>query len=142
MNRQMQCIALAVLAAFAQPVLAQSVSRTDTHTYEDNLGAWVIGQPKASTNVNTGLLVQSNGSATLSGNSLTNSGAMLGNGIGVDVTAGSIVTVDGSPNENGIAGFATGIRSAGTPHPVRNASATSQVGRCLPFVARIRCGCE
>ncbi len=66
------------------------------------------------TNVNTGMLVQSNGKAILSGNMLTNTGAMEGIGVGIDVAAGSIVTIDGSPNENAIVGFDTGIRSAGT----------------------------
>jgi nitrous oxidase accessory protein NosD len=66
------------------------------------------------TNVNTGILVQSNGLAHLSGNSLTNSGTMLNVGTGLDVASGSIVDVDGSPTDNTIVGFATGIRSAGT----------------------------
>ncbi|NUS61634.1 MAG: RHS repeat protein, partial [Lysobacter sp.] len=46
----------ALLAAAVLPAVAQSTSRTDTITYEDNFGAWVIGQPKKSTNVDTGLV--------------------------------------------------------------------------------------
>jgi hypothetical protein len=64
------------------------------------------------TNVHTGVLVQSNGVALLSDNSLTGNGAAFS--IGVDVTAGSIVTIDDSVGDNDITGFDTGIRSAGT----------------------------
>lgn len=56
MIRRLATSLLAAVAAAALPAAAQSVSRTDTHTYEDNLGAWVLGQPKQSTNVNTGLV--------------------------------------------------------------------------------------
>ncbi|MBA3483206.1 MAG: hypothetical protein H0T51_15465, partial [Pirellulales bacterium] len=81
-------------------------------SFAGNLPVHVTGNTL--TNVNTGFLIQSNGVANLSGNSLTNSGAMAGVGIGVDVAAGSVVAIDGSVNENTITGFATGIRSAGT----------------------------
>jgi RHS repeat-associated protein len=40
------------------PVGAQTYTKTDTHTYEDNLDLWVIGQPGATTNVNTGFVEQ------------------------------------------------------------------------------------
>jgi parallel beta-helix repeat protein len=67
------------------------------------------------TDVDTGVMVGGiNASALLSNNSLTNSGAMENVGIGVDVAAGSTVTLDGSPSENSIVGFNFGIRSAGT----------------------------
>ena len=62
-------------------------------------------------NVNTGVLVQSNGLAHLTGNTLTNTG---GTGIGVDVVAGSVLTLDASVGSNTISGFASGVRSAGT----------------------------
>ena len=58
----MNCIRIAVsmlasaLATLALPVAAQTYSRTDTYTYEDNLDLWVLGQPKAAINVNTGLV--------------------------------------------------------------------------------------
>lgn len=71
-------------------------------------------------NVETGILVQNNGSANLSANTLTNSGSMLGQGVGVSVTSGSTVNIDGSPAENTIIGFATGITSAGTLTVVDN----------------------
>jgi len=48
-------LTLGVLLASPQ-THAQTYSRTDTITYEDNLSLWVIGQPKTSTNVNTGLV--------------------------------------------------------------------------------------
>jgi parallel beta-helix repeat protein len=70
--------------------------------------------------VETGILVQNNGSAILSGNTLTNSGSMDGVGIGVDVRAGSIVSIDGSVVDNEISGFATGILSAGTLFVIGN----------------------
>jgi uncharacterized delta-60 repeat protein len=63
------------------------------------------------TDVNTGILVQSNGSATLAGNSLTNSGGV---GTGVSVAAGSSAQINGTTNENAIAGFATGILASGS----------------------------
>ncbi len=66
------------------------------------------------TNVATGMLIRSNGSATLTGNSFTNSGAMLHVGIGVDVAAGSTAELDGGASENSIVGFDTAIRSDGT----------------------------
>lgn len=66
------------------------------------------------TNVNTGFLIQSNGVANLTGNTLTNSGAMAGVGTGVDITAGSVVSVNGAADENAISGFLTGVRSSGT----------------------------
>ena len=72
------------------------------------------------TNVNTGFLVQSNGKATFTGNSLTNSGAMFQVGKGIEVLAGSVVTIDGSPDENAIVGFGTGILAAGTVTVVDN----------------------
>jgi SdrD B-like domain/FG-GAP-like repeat/Right handed beta helix region len=66
------------------------------------------------TNTNTGVLIQSNGLALLSDNTLSNSGAMAGVGTGVQVTAGSIATIDDSTNDNDIVGFATGIRVQGS----------------------------
>ncbi|HJR73088.1 MAG TPA: RHS repeat protein, partial [Luteimonas sp.] len=52
------CTAALLLAATASvaPANAQTHTRTDTLTYEDNLSKWVIGQPKSSTNVETGLI--------------------------------------------------------------------------------------
>ncbi len=52
------CTAALLLAATASvaPANAQTYTRTDTLTYEDNLSKWVIGQPKSSTNVETGLI--------------------------------------------------------------------------------------
>ena len=47
-------MALSLIAMSAAQ--AQTYSRTDTITYEDNLALWVIGQQKTSTNVNTGLI--------------------------------------------------------------------------------------
>ncbi|MCC7086779.1 MAG: right-handed parallel beta-helix repeat-containing protein [Pirellulales bacterium] len=66
------------------------------------------------TNVRTGFLVQSNGLAHFSDNSMTNTGAMLGVGTGIDVRSGSIVDIDDSTDDNGMVGFATGIKTAGT----------------------------
>jgi VCBS repeat-containing protein len=66
------------------------------------------------TNVGTGFLIQSNGVAHLSDNSLTNSGYMLHVGTGIDVAAGSVVTINDSTDDNDIVGFDTAIRSAGT----------------------------
>lgn len=70
-------------------------------------------------NVNTGVLVQSNGVALLSNNILDNSG-VTGTGIGVDVLAGSVVTINDSVGENDIIGFATGIHVAGSSTIVNN----------------------
>ena len=72
------------------------------------------------TNVNTGLLIRSNGVALLSDNTLTNSGAMTGLGIGINIAAGSVVTIDDSVGDNEISGFATGIQSAGTVDVIDN----------------------
>jgi YD repeat-containing protein len=47
--------ALLALAA-ATDGHAQSFSRTDATTYDDNLHLWVIGQPRKSTNLDTGLV--------------------------------------------------------------------------------------
>ncbi len=66
------------------------------------------------TNVKTGLLVRSSGSARVAGNSFTNSGAMAGQGIAVQVMGGSSAIIDGTASENQISGFATGIQSSGT----------------------------
>ncbi len=74
----------------------------------------VVLSGNALTNVNVGFLVQSNGQATLSGNTLTNTGTMEHVGTGVDVASGSTVTLDGSSSENTIVGFATGVHAVGT----------------------------
>jgi hypothetical protein len=65
-------------------------------------------------NVATGVLLQSNGKATITGSSFTNTGAMAGQGTAVSVAAGSSATVDGSTDENAITGFGSGILAAGT----------------------------
>jgi nitrous oxidase accessory protein NosD len=81
---------------------------------QSSLSGAVALEGNAITNVNTSVLIQSSGVATLIGNTLINSGAMAGIGIGVDVAAGSVVIIDGSATENEIAGFGSGVRSAGT----------------------------
>lgn len=65
-------------------------------------------------NVETGILVQNNGSAHLSDNTLTNSGAMVDIGTGVQVLAGSIVTIDNTGGgDDTITGFAIGVEAKG-----------------------------
>ena len=56
MNGKTLAVALALSAAGAVDANAQTYTRTDTTTYEDNLDKWVIGQPMASVNVDTGLV--------------------------------------------------------------------------------------
>lgn len=46
---------VACLGALPLPSQAQAYSRTDTTTYYDDLGKWVLGQVKSSVNQNTGL---------------------------------------------------------------------------------------
>ncbi|MCC8361806.1 RHS repeat protein [Lysobacter sp. A6] len=55
MKRIATTVLAASLAASVLPAAAQTYTRTDTQTYEDNLASWVLGQPKKSTNDNTGL---------------------------------------------------------------------------------------
>jgi RHS repeat-associated protein len=57
-NTRMKCTTIAIvtlLGCTALPAAAQTYSRTDTVTYEDNLSKWVLGQPSSSYNVNTQL---------------------------------------------------------------------------------------
>ena len=66
------------------------------------------------TNSNIGILIRSNGSAELSGNTFSNTGAMAGVGTGIEVDAGSAATIDGSVDENAISGFHIGILDHGS----------------------------
>ncbi|BBO36057.1 right-handed parallel beta-helix repeat-containing protein [Lacipirellula parvula] len=72
--------------------------------FTGNLAVQVTGNTL--TNVNTGFLIQSNGVANISGsNSIVNSGAMAGVGVGIDVASGSA-----SVANNQIQGLGVGVR--------------------------------
>lgn len=56
MKRILAAVLATVAIASIVPANAQTYARTDVITYEDNLSKWVVGQPKSSTNVDTGLI--------------------------------------------------------------------------------------
>jgi|GEM_PF-2594243 len=107
-------------------------SATSTVTYSGNSvdGAnigfqWIAGSNFAGNlpvemvnntldNVATGALLQSNGVAHFTDNTLANTGSMLAQGVGIDIGAGSVVTIDDLVDDNSLSGFNTAIRANGS----------------------------
>ena len=99
-----------------------TVAYSNNSVFGANIGfQWITGSNFAGnqpvqltsntlTGVNTGFFVQSNGLGHFSDNTVTG----LGSGTGVNVTSGSIATVDAVTASNRITGLSNGVNVAGT----------------------------